>query len=135
MDRRNFIRLATAGSAAGIIAPTAVLASAPSMAGGVYYTAEAPGRWNRKVKGHLPVIEVAGKQIQVTTPHGMHGYDHYIVKHVILDKNFSYMDEYVFDPEDDKKPVSSFDLGSYSGLIHVLSNCNLHDTWLNIAEV
>ena len=86
MDRRGFIRLSALGAAAGIIAPAGVLASSSSMAGGVYYTKDAPGRWSKKVGGHLPTIEVSGKKIQVTTSHEMKGYDHYIIKHVILRK-------------------------------------------------
>lgn len=135
MDRRSFIRLTTAGSAAGIIAPTAVLASAPMAgAGGLFYTKDAPGRWSKKVGLHLPIIEVSGKTIQVTNKHPMQGFQHYIVKHMVMDKDFNFIDEYVFDPENEK-PVSTFDLGSYSGPIHVSSFCNLHDNWLNIAEV
>jgi len=63
MDRRDFIRLSAYGTTAGIIAPTAVLASTASMAGGVYYTKDAPGRWSKKVAGHLPAIEVSGSKI------------------------------------------------------------------------
>ena len=78
MNRRGFIRLSALGATAGIIAPTSLLASSSNMAGGVYYTKDAPGRWSKKVGGHLPTIEVSGKKIQVTTSHGMTGYEHYI---------------------------------------------------------
>ena len=135
MDRRNFIRLSALGAATGIIAPTSVLASSASMAGGVYYTKDAPGRWSKKVGGHLPTIEVSGKKIQVTTSHGMSGYEHYIIKHMVLNDKFEFIDEKMFDPMKDKAPISQFDLGAYTGRIHVLSACNKHDTWLNIAEV
>ena len=143
MDRRNFIRLAATGSAAGIIAPATVLANpalpSGAMAGGVYYTKEAPGRWDKKIVGHLPNIELSkgpqGTMVQVVTPHGMHGHGHYIVKHVVLDQDFNYLTEKVFDPNTDKKEVSEFALGQYSGQVNVLSVCNLHDTWLNVAEV
>ena len=135
MDRRGFIRLSALGAAAGIIAPTRVLASSSSMAGGVYYTKDAPGRWSKKIGGHLPTIEVSGKKIQVTTSHEMKGYDHYIIKHVILNDKFEFIDEKMFDPMIDKAPISQFDLGEYTGRIHVLSACNKHDTWLNMADV
>ena len=135
MDKRGFIRLMAIGAAAGIIAPTTVLASSSSMAGGVYYTKDAPGRWSKKVGSHLPIIEVSGKKIQVTTSHGMEGYKHYISKHVVLNDKFEFITEQMFDPTKDKAPISSFSLGDYSGRIHVLSVCNKHDTWLNIAEV
>ena len=135
MNRRNFIRLSTLGVATGIIAPTSVLASSSSMAGGVYYTKDAPGRWSKKVGGHLPTIEVSGKKIQVTTSHGMSGYEHYIVKHTILNDKFEFITENMFDPMKDKAPISQFDLSDYAGRIHVLSACNKHDTWLNIADI
>jgi superoxide reductase len=135
MDRRNFIRLATAGAATGIIAPKMVLASSSSMAGGLYYTKDAPGRWSKKVGGHLPTIEVAGKSIKVTTPHSMNDYEHYIIKHVVLDKDFQFVAENMFKPGKDVVAISDFDLGKYSGPVHILSVCNKHDTWMNIAEV
>lgn len=140
MDRRNFIRLATAGSAAGLIAPGALLAATGhGMAGGVYYTSEAPGRWAKKVSPHLPRIEVARdgavRSIQVVTAHEMKAHAHYIVKHMLLDRNYRFLDEHLFDPIEDKTAVSEFQLGEYSGPIHVLSVCNKHDTWLNRIEV
>ena len=135
MNRRGFICVSALGTAAGLMAPVSVLASTPSMAGGVYYTKDAPGRWSKKIGGHLPIIEVTGKTIQVTTPHGMTGYEHYIVKHTVLNDKFEYMTEKMFDPLKDKAPISQFDLGDYSGRIHVLSVCNKHDTWMNLADV
>ena len=65
----------------------------------------------------------------------MEEYDHYIVKHIVLDKDFRFVDEKRFDPLQDKEPLSEFALGEYSGQIYVLSVCNQHDTWLNFAEV
>ena len=139
MDRRNFIRLAVAGSATGIIAPKMVLAGTSDMAGGLYYTADAPGRWSKKVAGHLPNIDVsrsdAGISLHVVTSHGMTGYEHYIIKHIVLDSDFNFVAEKMFDPMKDKAPISDFDLGKYSGPVHVLSVCNKHDSWLNSAEV
>ena len=64
MDKRSFIRLGIAGSAAGIIAPRAVLAAGmdkvlnSKLAGGLYYTAEDVGRWNKALADHhLPHLE------------------------------------------------------------------------------
>lgn len=141
MDRRNFVRLVLAGTGTGIVAPRSVAAAIPEqgMAGGVYYTAEAPGRWSGKVKSHLPVIEInksaGAASVQIVTPHEMKGYEHYIIKHVLLDRNFRFMNEKLFDPAKESSPISSFPLGDYSGPLYVLSVCNLHDTWLNSAEV
>ena len=142
MDRRNFIRLATAGSTIGIIAPKTILASSsPSVvgAGGLFYTKDAPGRWSAKVGSHLPDIDVSKSggetSLQIVTPHGMEGYDHYIVKHLLLDKDFKFIDEKMFDPMKEKLPVSNFVLGNYQGVVNVLSVCNEHDSWLNTIEV
>jgi superoxide reductase len=141
MNRRNFIRFGFAATGAGVVAPRAVLASAAEspMAGSVYFTEDAPGRWSNKVLSHLPNIEVETQQqtakIRVLTRHTMEEFDHYIVKHILLDKDFAFVDEKMFHPLKDKEPLSEFDIGGYRGRIHVLSVCNQHDTWLNMAEV
>jgi len=142
MDRRSFIRLAVAGSAAGIIAPEIVLAgskkiSSNPMSGGIFYTKDSPGRWAKKAGPHSPIIQTSsgkgGLVVDVVTSHPMKGYKHYIVKHMLLDKNFNFIDEKVFDPMKDS-PVSQFTLKSHSGPIYALSVCNLHDSWLSVAE-
>ncbi len=142
MDRRNFVRFVLAGAGVGIIAPRWVAAAIPpsqGMAGSVYYTADAPGRWSGKVKTHLPLIEFKKAEgtatVQIITPHEMKGYEHYIVKHVLLDKDFRFLNEKIFDPTKDSSPLSSFPLGDYRGQLYALSVCNLHDTWLNAAEI
>jgi len=142
MDRRSFIRLAVAGSAAGIIAPEIVLAgskkiSSDPMSGGVFYTKDSPGRWAKKAGPHSPIIQTSsgkdGLVVDVVTSHPMKGYEHYIVKHMLLDKDFNFIDEKVFDPMKDS-PVSQFTLKSHSGPLYALSVCNLHDSWLTVAE-
>ncbi|MBY6185360.1 class II SORL domain-containing protein [Marinobacter hydrocarbonoclasticus] len=139
MQRRELIRLGLVGAAATLVAPRQVLAGVQGspMAGGVYYTKDAPGRWSKKVAGHLPVIEVdkdAGK-IKVITGHEMKGYEHYIVKHTLLDADFNYIDERMFDPMKDAAPISEYALAGYSGPLYALSMCNKHDVWLNMIEV
>jgi len=141
MDRRQFIQVGLVGTAGALVIPKMVLAQIPDspMAGGVYYTEKAPGRWSKKVALHLPSIEIEkGKDalsVQVRTSHPMDGYEHYIVKHVLLDKNFNFLDENMFDPTKDKAPFSTFKLQSYEGALYALSVCNKHDTWLNMVEV
>jgi superoxide reductase len=141
MDRRNFIHLGLAGIGSTIVAPRLAIASASeqSMAGGVYYTAEVPGRWSKKVSTHLPNVEVQkgqdGAIIRVETRHSIDGYDHYIVKHMALDKDFNFITEYMFNPLEEKAAISELSLGTYSGPVHVLSVCNIHDTWMNVTEV
>ena len=143
MDRRKFIRTAFGGVAAGLIAPSIArassVASTSSMAGGVYFTKAQPGRWGKKVSGHLPIIDVLKNGndavVKVVTAHEMNAYAHYIVKHIVLDKDFNFIAEYMFDPTKDKAPISEISVGNYRGVINVLSVCNKHDTWLNTAEV
>jgi len=128
-----------AGSALGIIAPSTVLAGSNAMAGGVFYTKDAPGRWSKKVSGHLPIIKISkgqdGTAAQVVTPHEMKGYDHYIVKHMLLDHNYQFIAETMFNPMEDKAPISNYQLGDYQGALYALSVCNQHDSWLNVVEV
>lgn len=141
MDRRNFIRLGLAGIGSSIIVPKMVVAECmtPAMAGGLYYTKDAPGRWSKKIDGHLPSIELQKSEgklaVQVVTGHEMDAHEHYIVKHVLLDKDFKFMQEKMFDPTKDKSPISTFTLESYSGPLYALSVCNKHDSWLNLVEV
>ena len=142
MERRDFIRLSVAGVGAGIVVPAVVLANTEKQEKGasdIYYTKEDPGRWSSKVATHLPSIEIekAGGKItvKVVTPHEMKGYEHYIVKHVLLDSNHKFLDEHRFDPVKDTAANSTFTLQEYSGTLYVLSLCNKHDLWLNGAEV
>ena len=145
MKRRDFIVLGSAGTATSIIAPNDVLAGiaacpdSSKMAGGLYYTKDAPGRWSGKVKGHLPNIDIAtsngATSIKIVTSHEMAGYTHYITKHIVLDGRFKFLTEKQFDPMQDKLPASEHQLGNYSGRIHVLSVCNTHDTWLNLVDI
>jgi superoxide reductase len=146
MDRRKFISMAFGGATVGLIAPSLAVAgstksaaSTSSMAGGVYFTKAQPGRWSKKVGGHLPNIEVVrngtSSVLKVVTAHEMNAYAHYIVKHIVLDKDFNFIAEHMFDPTKDKAPISEMSVGTYRGLVNVLSVCNKHDTWLNSAEV
>ncbi|MBN2701382.1 MAG: hypothetical protein JXR29_08030 [Methylothermaceae bacterium] len=133
MKRREFIRLTAAGSVAGLVVSGRVLGESAEaeMAGGVYYTQKAPGRWQGKETGHVPYVEKLDKGVlRVTTPHPMDGYDHYIIKHIILDRNYRFLAENLFDPIKDKTPISEFTLEDQQGPIYILSVCNLHDTWL-----
>ena len=146
MHRRSFIRSLAATGGAGLLMPAWAAAAAPHqclrghLAGAVFHTREAPGRWGAKVDGHLPQLEAGhgsdgGLRVQVVTGHEMKGYEHYIVKHLLFDGEFNFLAEHRFDPEQDGAPVSTFELRDYSGTLYALSVCNLHDTWLNGLEV
>jgi len=141
MERRDFIRLSLAGGAVAVVPQPLLAGDAPaSMAGGVYYTKENPGRWAKKVSGHLPALEKSvgadgAVTVKVTTDHAMSGYKHYIVKHQLLDANYQFLDEKMFDPDEDE-PVSEHPLpADYRGMVYALSMCNKHDVWLEGMEV
>ncbi|MDH5445069.1 MAG: desulfoferrodoxin family protein [Gammaproteobacteria bacterium] len=142
MDRRSFIRIGVAGAATGIIAPKIVLAgslgdkiSNNNMAGGLYYTKASPGRWAKKAGSHSPIIQKSGSGIKVVTGHPMKQGKHWIVKHVLLDENFKFISENIFNPGKDKAAISKFSLDGRSGAVYALSVCNLHDSWLSVLEV
>ncbi len=145
MKRRDFVRLSGISGVAGltalsgIIAPRDVLAAEKTLAGGVYYTKDAPGRWSKKIAGHIPNIEIEKKadhvNVKVVTSHEMLKYEHYITKHVLLNENYEYIDEKMFDPLTELAPVSEYKLEGYKGRLNVLSVCNKHDTWLDFVDV
>jgi superoxide reductase len=141
MERRDFIRLSVASVGAGIVMPTMAMADNGKQiaTGNIYYTKDTPGRWSEKVATHLPNIEIQkmgeNVAVKIVTAHEMKDYEHYIVKHVLLDQNYKFIDEYLFNPAKDKAAISTFTLRDYSGPIYALSMCNKHDLWLNGAEV
>lgn len=142
MQRRSFIRIATVGAATGIIAPELVLAgpmgskiSDNNMAGGVFYTKESPGRWAKKAGSHSPIIEKTDGGVRVVTGHPMKPNDHWIIKHVLLDKDFKFIAENMFNPNKDKAAVSKFSLSGQTGVVYALSVCNIHDSWLTMLEI
>lgn len=145
MERRHFIKLSLASTGLGLVAPGLAQAKAaqpmPGMPGpsDIYYTKESLGRWVGKEATHLPVVEVtkaAGNTtVKIVTPHEMKAYEHYIIKHVLLNKHYKFMEEHLFDPAQDKTAESSFTLKGYSGAVYALSLCNKHDLWLTSAQV
>lgn len=141
MERRDFIRLSAVSVGVSMVIPAQTLAENNKQAaikGDIFYTKDEPGRWSSKVATHLPNIEVTkqGGKVSVTvaTAHEMKGYEHYIVKHVLLDSNYKFIDEHLFNPLEDKVAISEFTLENYSGALYALSLCNKHDLWLNSAE-
>jgi superoxide reductase len=141
MERRTFIRWGLFGLGGSIVAPRIALAAATeqAMAGGVYHTRDAPGRWTKEVTAHVPDIKVNkdedGVVVRVLTKHPMDGYRHYIVKHMILDKDFRFVAENRFNPLEDEDAISYFPVARYGGPVYVLSVCNQHDTWMEMAEI
>ena len=89
------------------------------MAGGVYFTEYQPGRWGKKNAGHLPNIKVikncTGSVLKVVTPHEMNAHEHYIIKHVVLDHEFNFIADQMFDPTKNKAAISEMSVGTYRG--------------------
>lgn len=139
MERRNFIRLGLLSSVAGLIVPAALVRaqSESPLAGSVYFTKDSPGRWREKAEGHLPQLALDSSTgiLQVTTGHEMKGYEHYIIRHILLDEDYQFINEKMFDPMTDPAPISRFEIKDYRGTLHALSVCNQHGTWLNSIEV
>ena len=143
MNKRDFIRIAVAGSAGALFVPQELMAGMVEpalknkLAGGVFHTETAFGRWNRAVADvHLPTFEKRGSNLHVSSDHHpMDAYSHWIIKHQLLDSNFNFITEHLYDPKTDKRPETSFDLGNRKGLIYVLTICNIHDMWVNATEV
>ncbi len=141
MNRRNFIRFSALSAGTSLIIPNALAETAQptEISSDIYYTKSSPGRWASKVGTHLPTVEVSKvndkASIKVVTPHEMKDYEHYIVKHVLLDKQHKFLDEHLFNPLVDKVPLSTFTLENYTGTIYILSLCNKHDLWLAAAEI
>ncbi len=136
MDRRKFLTLSGAGLILPVTAAQAFFIGDPlktKLAGSVFYTKENPGRWAKKIDSHLPQMEKVGSTLRITTDHGMSS-KHYIVKHMLFDKDFNLLGEKMLDPSKDDA-VSDFDIGQYTGKLYATSFCNKHDNWLNSVEV
>mgnify|MGYP001164963266 FL=1 len=104
------------------------------LAGSFYYTKTKPGKWKKLIQSHIPILEVKKNSLLVSTLHEMKGYDHYIIKHIILDKKFNIISEKIFDPSMEN-PVSKHNIIGYSDRLYILSICNKHDTWLETIKL
>jgi superoxide reductase len=146
MDKRSFLRLTLAGGGLSIFVPKAVhaaLMESPlksKLAGGMFFTEEALGRWNKGTASHhvAQIEKQAGggkTQLHVASAHPMDGLDHFIVKHQLLDQDLKFMQEHLYKPTVDKKPEHIFDLGNHHGAVYAITMCNVHDVWINMIEV
>jgi superoxide reductase len=146
MNRRFFVRVGIVGAASSVFIPQAVFSkptekklinkilksiNGPAMAGGLYYTKDSPGRWQKKSGSHSPFLTKTDSTITVLTAHPMIENDHWIIKHVLLDSNFRFIEENIFNPKVDKAAKSEFKLAKPKGTFYALSVCNKHDTWVN----
>jgi superoxide reductase len=135
-NRRTFLKSSlavAAGMAVGQISP--VSADSASFPGGIVYTSQNPGKWSKKVGGHVPNVNVEGNKVTVTTTHGMTD-EHYIVRHTIVSGNGDVLGEKTFSPSD-AEAKSVFELpDAHSKYVwdtttrYATSFCNKHDLWV-----
>ena len=104
------------------------------LAGSFYHTKEKPGRWSKLAGSHLSSYKIKNNILEISTGHEMKGYDHYIIKHMILDKRFNLISEKLFDPSREI-PVSKHNIIGYTERLYVLSICNKHDIWLDVIKL
>ena len=139
-NRRAFLKSSlavAAGMAVGHVSP--VSADSVSFPEGIVYTSHNPGKWSKKVGGHLPNIKVEGNKVTVTTTHGMTD-EHYIVRHTIVSGTGDVLGEKTFAPSD-KEAKSVFELPDIDSMyawdtttLHATSFCNKHDLWVSEFE-
>jgi superoxide reductase len=140
-NRRTFLKSSlavAAGFAVGHVSP--VSAEPACHPKGLVYTREYPGKWSKKIAGHVPNVNVEGNKVTVTTTHGM-SEEHYIVRHTVVDKNGEVLGEKTFYPSD-AQAKSVFELPDISSkyawdttTLFATSFCNKHDFWVTEFEV
>ncbi len=128
-NRRDFLKTLLAISA-GVVATniTPTFANTTEFPNGIIYTKDNPGKWAKKVGGHLPIVYVDGKQVTIETKHVM-SEKHYIVRHTIVSENGEVLGEKTFYPTD-KNALSVFKLEGKHSLLYATSFCNKHDLWV-----
>lgn len=140
-DRRNFLKAAAAVSVTGALgACTAtgrnLAVSEPqglSLPAGIVYTKENPGKWAKKVGGHIPNVTVEGNKVTISTDHGM-SKKHFIVRHTIVTADGEVLGEKTFSHDDDE-PISSFEIDAKGKQLYATSFCNKHDMWVTPFKV
>ncbi|MCP3849004.1 MAG: twin-arginine translocation signal domain-containing protein [Gammaproteobacteria bacterium] len=137
-SRRSFLKGALSTAAAATVTTVTAtsgnaFASGGSSMAGIVYTKENPGKWAKKVGGHLPTIAIDGSKVTVDTDHGM-SVKHFIVRHTLVSEDGKVLGEKTFTPDDEA--TSSYTLPEgYKGKLYATSFCNKHDFWLAEAKV
>lgn len=130
-NRRSFLKGALSAAAVATVTAatsTNALASSHTSMMGIVYTKDNPGKWAKKVGGHLPTIKVDGQNIIVDTDHGMSA-KHFIVRHTLVSKDGEVLGVKTFTPDDDATSTYTLPAG-YKGKLYATSFCNKHDFWL-----
>jgi superoxide reductase len=134
MDRRTFILNSTLAAAATTLSKTALadseLALPPE---NLIFTDKNGGKWQSKIRLHVPMIEVTNNNVKIRTEHGQ-SERHYIVRHTLLLDDGTVVGATTFSFND--APMSDYTLpAGYKGKIFATSFCNKHDLWLAQATV
>ena len=133
-DRRDFLKGSAIAASALVVGSVKLAGAATASYTNIVYTAENPGKWEKKVGSHLPSITVEGSKVTLFTKHGMAA-KHYIVRHTLVLEDGTVVGGKVFSATD-AKAESSYELpAGYKGRIYGTSFCNLHDFWVNEATV
>ncbi len=130
-ERRNFLKK-TVLLAGGMALATSrqAFASDASFPSNIVYTKDNPGKWEKKVGSHLPVVTVEGNKVTVATKHRMTE-KHYIVRHTLVSADGKVLGSKTFAPND-PKAVSVYEFtGTPGQKIYATSFCNLHDFWVS----
>lgn len=128
-NRRDFLTTTFAASAGLAIASIPDLHAGPnSHAKGIIYSADNPGKWEKKVSSHAPVVTVKDGKVSIITNHGMTE-KHYIVRHTLVTPEGDVVGEKTFSPNDDDA-VSHFELPAGHSKLIATSFCNKHDLWI-----
>ena len=139
-NRRTFLKTSLAVAAGLVVSRiTPVSADPTSLPRGIVYTRENPGKWSKKVKGHIPNVKVEGNKVTVTTTHGMTD-EHFIVRHTLVSKNGDVLGEKTF-KSSDAEAKSVFELPDVASKyvwdttkLYATSFCNKHDLWVTEFE-
>ena len=128
MERRAFLGSALAAATGTAFMPSMAIAAANTDLSNVIFTETNPGHWKGKELLHVPVVEINGGQITVTTPHPM-SESHFIVSHSVVLDGGKFLGRKTFTWKD--APVSTHALPTnYKGKITITSTCNQHDWWV-----
>ena len=128
-SRRNFLKGAISATAVvGTANISQVFAGDHNAMLGIVYSKENPGKWSKKVAGHLPSIKIDGDKVSVETDHGMSN-KHYIVRHTLVSEAGETIGSMTFTPADEAKSSYTLPKG-YKGKLYATSFCNKHDFWL-----
>ncbi len=133
-QRREFLKGSLAAVSVMAFSSATVSHASQDPYTNIVFTSSNPGKWDKKVGSHLPSITIDGNKVTLFTKHGMAA-KHYIVRHTLVLGNGTIVGAKAF-ASTDKEAKSSYELpAGYKGKILATSFCNLHDLWVNEAEV